>query len=380
MLGETENIFPKWVIRDLFIKKFNFSSTVLLDTTLSMQPLRRGYLFSVFNRDFKGSIFSGNNSEDISINLDYLKLNSSEDGGDEIFGSIYNFAKLPFNFFVDEFTFNNLSYGHWKFKVIPEKGRLTLSDLEGKYGKWGLKKQDSESRSKLSIIKTASGWRSSLLTTVYSNSPKKAFKQIYIDPLFSMETIEIFPDILWEGLPWEFSSKKIKGMVGLSIKNLIIDSKDNSLETPDNLLRLISIFNVTDTFEKITSLNFSKLYKRGFSADSLNGILLITQEGIEVNEPLIFKSGSSQFKWTGKVSINELGKYSDLDLQVIMTLPLREYLPAYALILGGPLTAGIVYIAGKAFKRNLDQISSGKWTIKGDIEDPKTNFEGWFED
>ena len=63
-----------------------------------------------------------------------------------------------------------------------------------------------------------------------------------------------------------------------------------------------------------------------------------------------------------------------------MTLPLREYLPAYALVLGGPITAGVVYIAGKAFEKNLDKISSGKWKIKGDISNPKTDFDGWFEE
>ena len=64
---------------------------------------------------------------------------------------------------------------------------------------------------------------------------------------------------------------------------------------------------------------------------------------------------------------------------MIMTLPLREYLPAYALLLGGPITAGVVYIAGKAFERNLDQLSSGSWAVKGTLEDPKTEFKGWFE-
>ena len=54
-----------------------------------------------------------------------------------------------------------------------------------------------------------------------------------------------------------------------------------------------------------------------------------------------------------------------------MTLPLREYLPAYAFLLGGPLTAGVVYIAGKAFERNLDQLSSGSWSIKGTLKDQK---------
>ena len=73
------------------------------------------------------------------------------------------------------------------------------------------------------------------------------------------------------------------------------------------------------------------------------------------------------------------GVLDSIDLTVIMTLPLREYLPAYAFLLGGPLTAGVVYIAGKAFERNLDQLSSGSWSINGTLKDPKTSFNGWFE-
>ena len=93
-----------------------------------------------------------------------------------------------------------------------------------------------------------------------------------------------------------------------------------------------------------------------------------------------FKSGSSQFLWSGKISRDRKGNLDQLNLEVIMTLPLREYLPAYALVFGGPITAGIVYIAGKAFQKNLDKLSSGKWTIKGTASEPETEFNGWFEE
>ena len=63
-----------------------------------------------------------------------------------------------------------------------------------------------------------------------------------------------------------------------------------------------------------------------------------------------------------------------------MTLPIKEYLPAYALILGGPITAGLVYIAGKAFEKPLNKLSSGKWRVSGDINNFKTEFIEWFED
>ena len=62
-----------------------------------------------------------------------------------------------------------------------------------------------------------------------------------------------------------------------------------------------------------------------------------------------------------------------------MTLPIKEYLPAYALILGGPVTAGMVYIAGKVFERPLNKLSSGKWRVSGNVKEFKAEFIEWFE-
>ena len=153
-----------------------------------------------------------------------------------------------------------------------------------------------------------------------------------------------------------------------------------NLEASSNLLRLISIFNITDTFEKITNLNFAKMYKSGFEVDKVTGGLTIKKTKVSTRIPIIFQSGSSQFKWTGFVNRSKEGDFSDLDFEVVMTLPIKEYLPAYAFLIGGPITAGIVYIAGKAFERRLDKLSSGKWRIWGDIDNTKTEFLGWFED
>ena len=158
---------------------------------------------------------------------------------------------------------------------------------------------------------------------------------------------------------------------------MINDNQD--IQTPNNLLRLINIFNITDSFEKVTNLDFRKLYKSGFASDSVKGTLRIGESKIVIDDDLSFKSGSSEFKWTGEISKNKRGNLEDINFEVIMTLPLQEYLPAYALILGGPVTAGVVYIAGKAFERNLDKLSSGTWKITGSLENPKTDFEGWFE-
>ena len=73
------------------------------------------------------------------------------------------------------------------------------------------------------------------------------------------------------------------------------------------------------------------------------------------------------------------GKFTKIDFDVVMTLPLRDYLPAYALILGGPLSAVGVYIAGRTFKRPLNKLSSGKWRVWGSLDDIKAEFVEWFE-
>tara|TARA_B100000586_G_scaffold185516_1_gene136278 strand:- start:15 stop:497 length:483 start_codon:yes stop_codon:yes gene_type:complete len=146
------------------------------------------------------------------------------------------------------------------------------------------------------------------------------------------------------------------------------------------LLKLISLFNVTHTFEGLTNLNFRKNFKSGFQADRVEGLLDISSKKIETINPIVFYTGSGEFSWNGYVSKTDEGEFNNLNFEIIMTLPIREYLPAYALILGGPITAGLVYIAGKAFEKPLNKLSSGKWRVSGDINNFKTEFMEWFED
>ena len=366
-------------IDNLNIGQIKLSSTVIIDTDINMNPSPDGPIFTLKNRDFSGSVSLKNNQE-IDLKLDFLKLNINETQEDDFFISIFNTIDNPISFSVESLLMGSKSFGNWSFRLLPLKDSLALLDIQGSYGRWGVAKNKDNQKSELLITKNSFGWDSRLKTRIYSGSPEKAFKQIGLDLNSSIGEIEFYPNIKWKGLPWDFEFNRIVGEVGLNIVDITIQNKDTDIEAPNNLLRLISIFNVTDTFEKVTSLDFRKLYRSGFSADKVEGNLYVDSKSVKTINPLLFKSGSSEFKWIGAVTKDKNGKFNLLDLEVVMTLPLREYLPAYALILGGPLTAGIVYIAGKAFERNLDKLSSGKWTISGSLENPKTNFEGWFEE
>ena len=315
--------------------------------------------------------------KNLSFKFDFIKIKQTSTGSKDAFLSLYNSIEYEFNFSSDEIFFNDKNYGNWEFSIIPGINQLTINNIKGVYGKWGLK-DTSEGMSALKISKNPIGWTSRLKTNLYSGSPEKAMLQIGIKPNFELDTISLDTDLTWNNLPWLLEYNSIQGEVATNLEGLIIDNSGD-LETPNNLLRLVNIFNITDSFEKVTNLDFRKLYKRGFSADSVTGKFRISDKSLQIKEPILLKSGSSEFSWTGDISRDQNGNLDLLNLEVVMTLPLREYLPAYALVLGGPITAGVVYIAGKAIEKNLDKISSGKWKIKGDIYNPKTDFDGWFE-
>ena len=366
-------------IKDLIIEETNFANLSLFKTRFKSSRSNDGIEYKFFNDDLSGTLLiPEEDNRNLSFRFDFIKINQDSSMSRDNFLSLYNSVEDHFNFSTEALFLNSKNFGAWEFSILPETDQLILNDIKGTYGKWGLKRTN-EGISSLTIHKKPVGWTSTLKTNIYSGSPEKAMQQIGIKPNFELDTLSLDVDLTWKNLPWLFDYNSINGEVFTDLKGLTIKNNED-LETTNNLLRLINIFNITDSFEKVTNLDFRKLYKRGFSADSITGRFRINDKSLQIKEPILLKSGSSQFNWTGEISRDNKGNLDRLNLEVIMTLPLREYLPAYALVLGGPITAGVVYIAGKAFERNLDKLSSGKWTVEGNISKPKTEFDGWFED
>ena len=69
----------------------------------------------------------------------------------------------------------------------------------------------------------------------------------------------------------------------IEVEGLLIKNRED-LQAQNNILRLVNIFNVTDSFEKVTNLDFRKLYKSGFSADNVKGDLLLTKDSIKIKK------------------------------------------------------------------------------------------------
>ena len=364
-------------IKQLKIDEILFANFVFPQTVLSTQISDNYLELAIKNKNLSGKvIFPRFDNLEPLIDLEFINFSFAGTSNSR-FLDTFNNLNQEIRFRTKSLILNSVDYGNWSFNLKPAKSYISIDDIKGTYGKWGLT-HNKKGISRLLITKQGIGWSTNFESKIYSGSPEKGFLQFGIQPNFEMDSIFAEANLYWSSLPWNFQYGNFDGDIYLEIEGLQIQNKEE-LQTQNNILRLINIFNVTDSFEKITNLDFRKIYKSGFSADSVKGSLNISPNSISLKSPLIFKSGSSEFKWEGKIKRNEDGGLGNLDLEVVMTLPLREYLPAYALLLGGPVTAGLVYIAGKAFEKNLDQLSSGSWSVRGTLQEPKTNFNGWFE-
>ena len=383
LFSNTNSIFNPEVfyIKDLNLSQAFIGPIMLTDTLVNMNPIEDGREFFLTNSELEGKVILRNNfKKGLTVNLESLKLENFYEKDKSLSLDYAYKIKFPIFFAVENLSLNESDLGSWKFNLTTERNQIVFDQLKGIYGNWQVGHIGNDENSRLKIENNKNSFTTYLNTKIYSYSPNLAFKELNIETNFLSEGAQFFIKSEWEGTPFDFNFNSFSGLLGFNLTNVLFEDMEDDLQSPSAFLRLVSIFNVTDTFEKVTNFNFTKLYKRGFNVDKVEGVLLVEKDNVLIKDPIVFKSGSSKFKWSGYANKSKEGRFTDLDLEVVMTLPLKDYLPAYALILGGPLTAGIVYIAGKAFEKRLDQLSSGKWRIWGEVEEPSTEFLGWFED
>ena len=68
-----------------------------------------------------------------------------------------------------------------------------------------------------------------------------------------------------------------------------------------------------------------------------------------------------------------------LDGELVVTLPLVENIPWVAALAGGlPVAAG-TYLLSKVFEDQVNQLSSGVYSVSGSLSEPKVLFERVFD-
>jgi len=373
-------------IEDVFISKIKLGPLELLDTTLNLKPSSKSFDLVVSNSELEGKIVVRQPiKEGIELNLSSLELSLDNFNTSNIFVYLLDSLAIPITFSVNKLLLDEKDYGQLSLLVTKEKEKLFFNQIEFRGINLDLGKnvEDEVTERNFFLISRKeesihSAFKGNIFTDNLSQS-LLGLKGADYDLNFLAGASNINLDISWEGLPNQFNINNVEGNLSFRIDDFVTKDVDSDILGSSDFLRLVSLFNVSNTFGDLTNLNFKKKFNSGFQADRVEGALVIERDLIKTLSPLVFNSGSGEFKWDGSIEKTNKGELKNLDFDIVITLPLREYLPAYALILGGPLTAATVYIAGKAFKKPLNKLSSGRWKVSGSVEDPKTEFLEWFE-
>mgnify|MGYP001330142947 CR=1 FL=1 len=373
-------------IEDSLISRIKLGPLELQETRLKMNASSKSLKFIASNSEIEGIVLIKQPIKNgIEIALSSLKLSPETFNSSNPFIYLLDNLSIPISFSVDKLFLKEKDIGRLSFLVIKDEGKLSFKDIV--FSGLGLDlrksfKTESVEGGLLSIFRKDNFVNSRFEGNISTKNLTESFSS-FEDSNKELNFIagagDLSLDINWEGMPSEFDVNKIQGNVSFRVDDFTIKEVESDLIGSSDLLKLISLFNISDTFGDLTNLNFKEKFNKGFQAERVEGSLEFNRDQIKTSNPIIFQSGSGEFKWHGFIEKTKKGELSNLDLDILITLPLREYLPAYALILGGPVTAVTVLIAGKAFKKPLNKLSSGRWKITGTIEDPKTEFVEWFE-
>jgi len=374
-------------IEDSLISTIKLGPLELQETRLKMDASSKNLEFVASNSEIEGIILVKQPIQNgIEIVLSSLKLNTESFNNPNLFVYLLDNLTIPISFSVDKLFLKEKDIGRLSLLVSKDEGKLFFKNIEFNGLGLDLKKSLNNEPAEgglLSIFRkdglVHSGFEGNISTKDLTKSFLGYEEQSNEELNFIAGPGNLNLDINWEGVPSEFDVNKIQGNVSFRVDDFVTKEVESELIGSSDLLKLISLFNVSNTFGDLTNLNFKEKFNKGFQADRVEGSLVFKRDQIKTASPIIFQSGSGEFKWDGFIEKTKEGELGNLDFDIVITLPLREYLPAYALILGGPVTAVTVLIAGKAFKKPLNKLSSGKWKITGTTEDPNTEFVEWFE-
>lgn len=174
----------------------------------------------------------------------------------------------------------------------------------------------------------------------------------------------------WQGSPLGARFREMKGRIDLNLKK----GRLKKLEGSSGALKLFGILN-TEALSRRLQLDFSDLYAKGISFDEIRGSLRFTRGVITFDSPIIIEGPSSNFKIDGTID----GNKQQLDLSMVVTLPVSSNLPILSVLLGtAPQVAGIIYIADKLVGKQVDQLASIRYKIKGSFDDPEITLDQLF--
>ncbi len=355
-----------WAILDFRIDRLDLEDNHYDDLVLNGKGTKDSSSLRV-KADVLDGEFSFQRGEYPRVDINTVRFEESEAGVSDPLEDVNLSFLRPADVSIADVSVGDESYGSWKFKLRNIDSGWKFSDLTADIR--GVHIESSEGgvwkRPQLS------GEESSFTGTVSASDLAGVLPQWGYAPSVENKSLTMFADLRWSGSPLAIAMLSIEGTVDLKIN----EGRFLDVDSANNTLRIFSLLNFTAIVKRM-SLDFSDVFGKGISFDTVSANLSFNKGIMAFDPPLVMQGTGSRFKVNGTVDLNN----GELNNDVLVTFPVNRSLPWYAgyLAIANPLAGVGVLIGEKIFRNQLELFSSAKYSVSGSIGDPKVELIGIF--
>ena len=361
---------------DLRLGRLYLGPEVLSDIEINALDLDDRWVINTSSRRAEGRLVIPMSGETVKADFQVLRLVRSETPREEseelltLEEQLEAFRALDMGSWPDidvsiaELRLNEESLGQWAFRLRPEPFRLQVNDIEGRLNSltllgdmtWSIVGDRETSRFKGSIT---GGALSDLNELLNAEMP------------VTNEGTNIELDLDWPGRPDEFSIPELSGSVSLRLDEGVILERNNTAQ----LFRVFNLLN-SDTLWRRLKLDFSDLYERGVAFDAISGKAQIINGLLTMDPELQIVGPSGAFKLSGTTNMAS----EDLDMRLVVVLPLTQNLPLAALLMGaGAPIGGALFVLDKILGDPLSRLTSATYSVTGTWDEPEVDLQRVFD-
>lgn len=255
----------------------------------------------------------------------------------------------PLRIISDEFYYNGIYHGRLNIAASRVKGGLRFDavNMNSKYasvtstGIWKL--QHGKQLSKFKIFVSSSNLGKALRRRKYGVNMDKGKAQVVVNAH-------------WQGPPSWFRLKHVQGDLNIEItKGRILDIEPGG----GKMFGMLSM----SALPRRLSLDFSDIFKKGFSFDKINGKFTISNGDAYTNN-LKLQSPAVTVEVNGRLGLAN----QDYDQTIYIRPKITSTLPLVGGLAGGPGVGVGLWFADKIFGKKLNPVT--KYTVAGTWDKP----------
>ncbi|MEH6565648.1 MAG: YhdP family protein [Halopseudomonas sp.] len=190
-------------------------------------------------------------------------------------------------------------------------------------------------------------------------------------PTITSEQFVTRAQLNWPGSPAMFSLRRSSGSLEVAARDGMLQSGENGTQA----LRVFGLLNFNSLTRRLR-LDFSDLFSKGTAYDTLDGQLYADNGVLHSEKPVVLEGPGVKMQFEGNLDLRN----DQVDLGVLVTLPVTNNLPLAALIAGAPQIGGVLFLADKILGDKVARFASVKYKVSGDWMQPDVEFDRAFDD